>query len=259
VVNGRIILCLALLCAAPVVARAAQPDTALAKIEGKEQKARAACESGRLDEGVKLLAELFVQTDDGNYIFNQGRCFQQNGQPDEAVKRFEMYLLRRDAEPAVSTRARQLIADIRGAPATTTTPPPPAQIETAMPPPAATAPPGPGHTLRVTGLSLVGVGLAALGAATYFGLSLGPINEDAKMVAAGMPLDRARLNQLNDRGDRYELLQWISIGVGATAVTTGAVLTFLGVRADRAVAGAWRVSPVLSPRYAGAALTLSFR
>ena len=114
--------------------------------------------------------------------------------------------------------------------------------------------------MRRTGLVVAAAGLAALGTATYFGLQIAPIKQEANEIAARMPLgpgDRQTLDDLNARGDRAELLQWISIGVGATAVTTGAVLTYLGLRADTPHTGL-RLQPLLAPRLAGASLALPF-
>jgi hypothetical protein len=239
------ITCLLLLASAP--AAAADRDPALAEIEAREKEARAACDAGRLDEGVRILAELFAQTDDGNYIFNQGRCYQQNGRARDAVLRFEVYLRRPDADPAASAKAEQIIAQLQPRAA-------PTLVEPAAPPPAS----DPGRTMRRAGLVVAGAGLAALGAATYFGLQLAPIKKKADDEARKMPLDRGELDRLNDDGDRAELLQWIFIGVGATAVTTGAVLTYLGLRNDDSPHGTL-LRPLVAPGFAGASLTLSFR
>ena len=64
-------------------------------------------------KGVRILAELFALTDDGNYIFNQARCYQKNGRSAEAIARFEMYLAPSDAEPAAAAAARQYIAELQ--------------------------------------------------------------------------------------------------------------------------------------------------
>jgi len=51
-------------------ASAAKPRT--------ERVAKAACLSGDYIKGVSILAELYVQTNDPNLLFNQGRCYQQS-------------------------------------------------------------------------------------------------------------------------------------------------------------------------------------
>ena len=51
-----------------------------------------ACLSGDYTKGVAILSELFVDTKDPTYLFNQGRCFEQNRRYEDAVARFEEYL-----------------------------------------------------------------------------------------------------------------------------------------------------------------------
>lgn len=67
----------------------------LARGAGKEARARAAkkaCLSGDYAKGVRILADLFIDTGDPNHLFNQGRCFEQNNRCEEAVGRFREYL-----------------------------------------------------------------------------------------------------------------------------------------------------------------------
>jgi len=45
--------------------------------ESKERAAKTACQSGDAAKGVALLAELYVDTNDITFLFNQGRCFEQ--------------------------------------------------------------------------------------------------------------------------------------------------------------------------------------
>jgi hypothetical protein len=54
----------------------------------KERAARKACLSGNFAQGVEILSDLFIDTRDPTYIFNQGRCFEQNNRYDEALGRF---------------------------------------------------------------------------------------------------------------------------------------------------------------------------
>ena len=59
--------------------------------ESKERAAKTACLSGDAAKGVALLAELYVDTNDIIYLFNQGRCFEQNGRYADAIIRFREY------------------------------------------------------------------------------------------------------------------------------------------------------------------------
>jgi tetratricopeptide (TPR) repeat protein len=69
-----------------------QQATAAAKSQAKERVAKRACLSGDYLKGVSILAELFVDTNDPTYLFNQGRCYEQNVRYLEAAERFKEYL-----------------------------------------------------------------------------------------------------------------------------------------------------------------------
>jgi hypothetical protein len=56
------------------------------------QKARVECAAGNYQVGVRLLAELWVTTKDPTWIYNQARCYEQNGQNQLAISRFREYL-----------------------------------------------------------------------------------------------------------------------------------------------------------------------
>jgi hypothetical protein len=60
--------------------------------ESRERAAKKACLAGDVAKGVAILAELYVRTEDPVFIFNQGRCFEQNGKYDEAIIRFREFL-----------------------------------------------------------------------------------------------------------------------------------------------------------------------
>jgi len=61
-------------------------------VENKERTARTACLAGDYAKGVAILSELFVETQDAGFIYNQGRCFEQNHRYDDAISRFQEYL-----------------------------------------------------------------------------------------------------------------------------------------------------------------------
>jgi hypothetical protein len=92
-----------LVVALPDPARAADP---------REDEAQTECLAGHLERGLKLLAELYVATGDPNHIYNQGRCFEQNGRLDEAISRFREYLRKaKNITPAEEADARRHIRD----------------------------------------------------------------------------------------------------------------------------------------------------
>jgi hypothetical protein len=95
------------------------------KVEAKERKARIECAAGNYAEGVRLLAELWVATKDANFIYNQARCFEQNGQNDRAATRFREYLRKATDLPAEEVEAvNRRIDELRGHPTERTAPAP---------------------------------------------------------------------------------------------------------------------------------------
>ncbi len=59
--------------------------------ESKERAARKACLLGDVAKGTEILADLYVETNNPTYIYNQGRCFEQNGRNEQALLRFKEY------------------------------------------------------------------------------------------------------------------------------------------------------------------------
>jgi hypothetical protein len=230
-----------LLCAGPGAAfaqPAARPAPDPTKLEAQETQAKRACDSGRVQEGVRLLTELLNQTNDGTYIFNLARCHQQNGQLDQALLLFRSYLRRTDVDPAAAARAREYIAVLeRPRPP----PPPPAPSPAMAAAPAADGRPAleasatagagaPGRALRIGGLVAGGAGLASLAVGIYYAWETNRLNEETRNAGDRPP---AWFIEQNRKGESAERRQWLFLGAGATAVTAGGVLYYLGVRAQR--------------------------
>ena len=51
-----------------------------------------ACLAGDYTKGVAILSQLFVDSGDPNYIYNQGRCFEQNTRYQDAIARFQEFV-----------------------------------------------------------------------------------------------------------------------------------------------------------------------
>lgn len=225
--------------------------------------AHKACLDGDYQTGVSLLSDLFLDTHDPTYLYNQGRCLEQNRRFEDAIARFTEYL-----HSAQSTRltdadraeAEKHIAVCRAALEHQATPSPP----TTVPPasgsasqPASPAPMGtvaavpeaapastPGRGLRIAGIACGAVGVAALGAGVGFALKTQSISSDE---AKNGPTQA----QEDDR-KKYETLGWVSYGVGAAALATGVVLYLLGWPSDASTT----VALLPSANAAGATLTL---
>jgi tetratricopeptide (TPR) repeat protein len=70
----------------------AAPAAQAKDADAKERAAKTACLAGDYAKGVAILSELYVSTNDPVFIYNQGRCFEQNHRYEDAISRFREYL-----------------------------------------------------------------------------------------------------------------------------------------------------------------------
>jgi outer membrane lipoprotein-sorting protein len=82
----------ALLFLIPAALLLSSSQASAASKQVQERMAKKACLAGDPAKGVEVLAELYVDTNDITYIFNQGRCFEQNRRYEDAIGRFREYL-----------------------------------------------------------------------------------------------------------------------------------------------------------------------
>lgn len=206
----------------------------------RERTARKACLAGDYAKGVDILAELFVDTRDPNYLFNQGRCFEQNRRYQDAIARFQEYLVASGpklspedtlvAEQRVKA-CKEMLSQERAESGVAVAPQPVLPAPTPEPlAPAATltqtAPPPPrsdGAGLRIGGVVVASVGVAAVGAGVLLNLKANSMVDDMYATNNGYTKESQRKN--------YETIAWIGYGVGAACIATGAVLYTLGLRA----------------------------
>jgi hypothetical protein len=256
--------------AALAVAALLAPRPAVAQgTPAREAEARKACLTGDYQRGANLLAELFADTGEATYIYNQARCYQQNGRPDEAVNHFREYLrVAKNLPPDVVAETESHIKEMEAMraankPATATAPPPtsspplppaPAAATTATSTsPDLTARPEPaesrGRKLRIAGLAVGAVGAVALAGGLVMGLQARALSSDVHTM-----YDQDKF----DRGERASKLQWVGYGLGVAAVGTGAVLFFLGRSADAREREGLALAPLLAPAAGGATLRGSF-
>ena len=93
----------------------AAPSAMGANVESNERAAKKACLVGDVDKGAEILADLYVDTNDATYIYNQGRCFEQNGKNEQAVLRFKEYLRKaKNLSPADSEAVQKKIEELQG-------------------------------------------------------------------------------------------------------------------------------------------------
>jgi hypothetical protein len=90
--------------AVAAASRSSQAAEGGEQIKNQENAARAACLMGNYQKGSEILVRLFIQTRDPVYLFNQGRCYQQNHRWAEALDRFREYLRK---APDLDDRAKE--------------------------------------------------------------------------------------------------------------------------------------------------------
>jgi hypothetical protein len=100
---------------AGVVFLLAMPSAHANNREAQERAAKKACLVGDSKKGTEILADLYVDTNDPNYIYNQGRCFEQNGEDEKAIHRFEEYLRKKTLTPAETEAVRKRIDNLQAA------------------------------------------------------------------------------------------------------------------------------------------------
>jgi len=244
--------------------------------QAKERTARKSCLSGDWAKGIDILAELFVDTRDPTYIFNQGRCLEQNHRYEDAIERFKEFLRTGETQNLKSedkdsaekhiaackeTLATQGVATEPSGPLI---PPPVTQAVVPPPPPApeepasivvqtdATKPKSnAGSGLRIAGIVTAVFGLAAAGAGVGF-------NVLANNTVGDMESTRNGYAAKKSDHDKYVTLSWVGYGVGAACLVTGAVLYGIGLKARSSSSTEVALVPAVGPGQAGVAFTGAF-
>jgi hypothetical protein len=216
---------LSLLLASPAVRAEgrAKPDTRMTEV-------KRACVAGEVDKGVALLAELYAQTNDPTAIYNQGRCYQQNARPEQAVMKFQEYLRKaKDVTPEERAEVERFISELKADIERAKPAPTPAPVVTSQPVEEAR----PGSTLRKAGVVLGALGVAAVGAGVVFGVMMKSKQDEIDRVtkAPGYVDAPSTQGPIAD-GKRYETLQFVGYAVGATVLITGTACYVVGARRE---------------------------
>jgi hypothetical protein len=224
-------------CRAQLALSASSSTSEAAGKEAKERAARKACLTGEPVAGVGILADLFIDTHDTTYLFNQGRCFEQNRRYEDAIGRFREYLMKAkdlgqdekaDTEKhiaACESYLREKPSEEKKAEASTknieitprATPP---QPEVAVVEPKARRE-SDGASFRAAGIVVAVLGGAGLGAGVALNLK---VNSMATDLESGYDpsVDSSRKN--------YKTAMWVGYGAGAACLIGGGVLYYLGWR-----------------------------
>jgi hypothetical protein len=244
--------------------------------QARERDARTACLNGDYNKGVAILSELFVDTKDPTYLFNQGRCFEQNRRYEDALSRFEEYLRAAQGhlDATDQTAAEKHIADCKerlpdqsgksqaAGPQPFVLPPPSTPVGPAAtstePTPSILAQPESRHTpihkgsgLRTAGIVTASVGVAAGLTGVFLNLKVNGMVKD---------MDTTVGNYETRNADRktYQTLTWVGYGAGVACVVTGAVLYGVGLGAGGNTSTSVALLPAFGPSQASALLTGGF-
>jgi tetratricopeptide (TPR) repeat protein len=254
-------------------------STALAANRASQEKeARKACLNGDYARGVSILSDLFVSTKNPTYLFNQGRCFEQNRKYEEAIARFEEYLRavgagelnlkasdKGQAEKRIQ-KCKELLAEQESRNAATAPQafvPPPASAPPPEPVAVAPAPvvvvrPAPAAEARGTsGLLIGGIITATLGAGA---LTTGVVlNIKANKMVDDMYKKPNGYSSSDDSTRKtYRTLGWVGYGVGAACLAAGAVLVGLSLRGDSRPSSDVALVPSMGNGHAGLVLSGGF-
>jgi hypothetical protein len=224
-----------------------------------EKSARKACMMGDYQKGTEILSDLFIESKDITYVYNQARCLEQNHRWEEALDRFLEYQRK---TPSVAERETNEVeqhiveckshlqeqAAIAPPPIVPTSPSPvakpaaPAVVQVAAP---ASAPERTGGMgLRVSGIAVGVVGLAAIATGVILATKTRTLTNELNKT---YNRDKAATR------DSYETWGWVSYGVGTAALVAGTTLYILGWRAGNPGPEVSVVSvlPVLGPGTGG--------
>jgi hypothetical protein len=265
-----LLLATSFLCALPQAGFAAS-------VEARERAAKKACLTGNPEKGVAILADLFIDTDDLSYIFNQGRCYEQNRRYEDAIGRFREYLIKGEKlKPDDRADAEKHIAACRSylgktepheaivqEPPKPVLPPPTQAIDTkpalTVPVPPTVARPAnesPADGKAGSGLRIAGITVAAVGAAAL--VSGVVLNLKANGLASDLEKPESYSRSTDSTRKDYKTLGWVSYGAGAALLATGAVMYYVGWSKGQASQPTVTVAPVLSTNTIGTVLRGAF-
>jgi hypothetical protein len=241
----------------------------------RERAAKKACLNGDPAKGIELLTDLYVDTNDAVYIYNQGRCYEQNNRCEDAIVRFREYLRKtpdgsehdradvkrhiadcegllgkkddQAASPSIAPEAQipRVIASPPQVEATKPNvrvdlPPPVGEVSPIVEKPAAGVHSGSG--LRSAGLLAVGAGGVLVAAGALSNLKYNSMIRDLRGEYHGATDDSAQ---------SYKTLSVVGYGAGAACLVGGAVLYWLGYRKGHAVVTATRLAGTTTLLLAG--------
>jgi tetratricopeptide (TPR) repeat protein len=209
-------------------------------LQVREKAAKKACAIGDYQKGIEILADLYVDTNEPTYVFNQGRCYQQNSRFEQAIDRFREFLRKMPNLTAEDKAGvENHIADCEELLRKTALASQSSQPEASPPAPAQTIPhvddsptqnlespaitsERAGSGLRAVGLVSIGIGMVASAAGVYFNLQAENLADEIEKPESGTYSKKEK--------NRADYRKWglISYGVGAATIVTGTILYIVG-------------------------------
>jgi hypothetical protein len=225
--------------------------------DAREVEAKKACLGGHADRGIEVLADLYAETNDPTYIYNQGRCFEQNGRVSEAVTRFREYLRKATGAPAderaqLESHIAQLESEQRPAPSVTPAPAP-APVVVVQAPAADSSSPERAHRLKVLALVTGGIGVLAVGGGVAMGLRASELATEVTNDAKMGTYSQSKF----DSGERAQTLEIVGYSVGAAALIASGILYYFSAESGPA-ASTPAVSVSLGSGSVAAGMRMSF-
>lgn len=243
-------------------AEPAEPDYPAAKQH--YDAGTTALDAGQYDQAIDELQASYQISQDPVLFFKIGTAYEKAGKCSDAIGYYERYLNEAKPDESFVALTKQRIDACKAQ-----LPPPAPEPKSSEPAPAAASPAAapaqppaePMHTSANKDRAWLFVGgtLAFATAGAVLAYSISSVEQDIDDLYIsnnGMPPEwndktQQRLDDLNAQGHRYEVLAWTSFGLAAAC---GIGATFFFVRASHEV----EVAPVVSPKQAGAAVTLHF-
>ena len=284
-VNAAIFALPLCLLAGAAAAQTAPGDAA----DPRNLEAKKACASGHTQRAIEMLADYYAETGDSMALFNQGRCYQQNELPEQALGRFKEFLRKSDnrerrqeagrhiaeleaevqrkrAAAAALPAAGAALVSPAGAPVSGpayprspgTFPQAAGQGGAGLPSVSRSAPPPRrgGGGLRVAGFVFGGVALVSAVAGGIFTAEVLRLNSEVEDAGSnGIPVAYEDIRSRLSSGKTFQTMQWVGYGAAlATGVGALICLTLSGGSEGRAVA----MLPVVGPGVGGGFLNITF-
>lgn len=215
-----VVACAVALAGTPAIASAIEPDAADGTDQSTEDlaaEAKAAFAAKEFDRAITLFEQAYAKTGEPNYLFNIGRVYEEKGDIETAVAKYQEFV----KQPGVELEARQIATDRLKVLRQTLEQ---LRAEEAGKDPKEVAPPpvdekraARHRKMRLAGYSLLGVGGAALIIGAVFGsLAIGKSND-----AKDTPFVDEKLSLRNEARGRAV--------VGDAMLITGGVLAGVGL------------------------------